>query len=686
MRRLRYVVFATLVLFAGWFIFWGPASFHDTARAAAALVQKTSNTTGGNGGTTLTATYASTPTQGNLLVAVMGADIATAINTPSGWTLAVFASSTAESQAIYYKIAGASEATAVTITTVGSAGLGLHLYEYSGIATTAPLDVASTTSGTGTATNGVSITTTGANDLIFAATTLDAQSSFTSWSNSFTKENDFSNSNGNSGNRATYSGADRIATSTGSFSSVGTAAASAGWVGQIVSFKAKTSFTQAAYRWFANTDSASVGSPLVVQNTSTTRSSIGVPFRLRMLVNVAGTALASSSGVFKLQFADQGTGSCAAPNGSSYADVSTSTGFMRFYDNATPANGIALVATSTDPVDATNTIVNQTYVEGNTFSNTQAAIPVGQDGKWDFALIDNGAPGGATYCFRAIQSDGTTFASYSAYPMVIIGNSPPTVSNVTLNGGNPITLIEGTTTKIIATGTVTDANGSGDILGVTGAAYRTSSGSACTADNNDCYVGTGSNCSIGSCAGNSCSVECDYKIWFYAQPTDSGTPWSGDSWSAMIQGTDNSGATGTATSTGVPLLSLLAFETTSTINYGSFTQGQSMSTLTATSVIVSSGNAAMNVEVYGTNMTSGGFSIPVGQQHFATASLSYASGTTLLANPGSTIAINLAKPTSSPSGSKSTFFWGISIPSGQMATSYTGGNSFIGIEASLPWP
>ena len=655
------------------------------ARAATALVQTTNNTSGGAGGTSITATFGATPTQGDLLVAVLGADGTTSINAPSGWSTAVAASGTV-SQAIFYKIAGTGEPTGVTVTTAVSLGLGLHIYEYSGISASSPLDVATTTTGTGTATNGAAITTTQPDELLLAASTINTQTSISPWSNSFTLENNFNNGSGNKNTRGTYGGADRIVTATSSYSTVGTAAVSAAWMGQIVSFHTQITFTQAAYRWFTNTDSASVGSPLAVQNTSTIRTSFGTPFRLRMLVNVATNQLAASYGSFKLQYADEGAGTCASPTGSSYADVSTSTGFMIYYNNPTPANGIALVATSTDPVDGTSTIVNQTYVEANTFSNSQGAIPVGEDGKWDFSIVDNNAPGGATYCFRAVQADGTAFVSYAAYPTVIIGNVPPVVSNVTLNGGNNITLIEGTTTTIQATSTVSDANGFADLFSITGELYRTSLGQSCTLDNNNCYQATAANCGINNCAGTSCTASCNFKVWYFAEPTDSGTPWAGDSWTALIQASDTALAGDSATSSGVSLLSLLAFETTSTINYGSFAEGQTMSTLTATSTIVSSGNTAMNVNVYGTNMTGGSYSIPVGQERYATSSITYASGATLLANPGSTVEIDLPKATSTTNIPSQKFFWGIAIPSGQGAASYIGYNSFIGVIHSLPWP
>ncbi len=682
-RRAHTVGIAVAWSAAAWFaveLMFLPLAAH----AAVTLIQTASNSSGGNGATSISATFGTVPAAGDLLIAVLGASGNTAINVPSGWSTAVSTAGTV-SQAIFYKVAGAAEPTTVTVTTASSFALGIQIYEYSGVSPNSPLDQATSTAGTGTATNGGSVATTQPDELLFAASTIAGQTSFSSWSNSFTLENNFSNSSGNKNNRATYSGAQRIVNATGTYSTVGTAGTSASWVGQIVSFRAQITFTQAAYRWFANTDSTSVGSPLAIENTSTVRTTFGTPFRLRMLVNVATDQLGTGSRSFKLQFANMGTGTCAAPTGA-YADVATSTGYIEFYNNPTPANGDPLTPTSTDPVDGTNAIVNETYVEGNTFTNSVGAVPVGEDGKWDFSLVDNNAPGGATFCFRAVESDGTPFASYANYPALIIGNVPPTVSNVTLNGGNDIALIEGTTTLISATATVTEANGYADLYSVSSTLYRTSLGPSCAADPNDCYQGTPSACSLSGCSGTSCTATCNFNVWYFAQPTDAGTPWAGDSWSAAMTAANLAGSTGTASSTGVTLLSLLAFETTSTIDYGSFSQGTVMPNLTATSVIRSSGNVAMNVNVYGTNMVNGTYSIPVGDQHFATSVLSYASGTALLANPGSTVAIDLPKPTSTAAIQSSTFYWGLAIPSGQMATTYTGGNSFIGVKLPLPWP
>ena len=90
---------------------------------------------GTNGFTSVTATFTTAPTAGNLLIAVFGESGSNNINTPSGWQVAVVYQNTSPGGAIFYKIASGSEST-VTVTTTGgttSYGMGLQLYEYSGM-------------------------------------------------------------------------------------------------------------------------------------------------------------------------------------------------------------------------------------------------------------------------------------------------------------------------------------------------------------------------------------------------------------------------------------------------------------------------------------------------------------------------------------------------------------------------
>ncbi len=101
-------------------------------------------------GGTVTATYGSTPTQGNLLIACARGTSAFSNVSFSGWTLAVqsFSNSGGSPIAIWYKIAGASEPTAVTLLWTASNPLNLSIGEYSGMLA-APLDQTGTNPSTG---------------------------------------------------------------------------------------------------------------------------------------------------------------------------------------------------------------------------------------------------------------------------------------------------------------------------------------------------------------------------------------------------------------------------------------------------------------------------------------------------------------------------------------------------------
>ncbi|MCJ7829496.1 hypothetical protein MUP50_00180, partial [Patescibacteria group bacterium] len=189
-------------------------------------------------------------------------------------------------------------------------------------------------------------------------------------------------------------------------------------------------FGQSAYRWFNNQNSTDVGTPLAVQDNTAILGSAGAEFRLRLLLHIGVNSLPQNGQQFKLQFVGKGTGTCAAPSGgtpSTYTDITAAT-VIAYKDNTTPADGNALTANVNDPTHGADTIVNQTYEELNNFTNSQAIIPSGQDGKWDFALKDNSAPVSTTYCLRVVKSDGVVINTYSVYPEITTaagGNQPP---------------------------------------------------------------------------------------------------------------------------------------------------------------------------------------------------------------------------------------------------------------------
>lgn len=168
-------------------ITWAPVP-----QMAASLVQDQQGTQVQNE-TTCTATYDSTPTQGNLLVAVFFTRSTGGFTAPSGWTLDVESVNTTEDDRIqiYSKTAGASESTAVTFTGLASSSSGgssLSIQEWSGMAASSQLDkTASTgrTSGTSIS-SGTTATLAQADEVAIAGVGLRSSSIAVSANNSFT--------------------------------------------------------------------------------------------------------------------------------------------------------------------------------------------------------------------------------------------------------------------------------------------------------------------------------------------------------------------------------------------------------------------------------------------------------------------------------------------------------------------
>jgi hypothetical protein len=197
-------------------------------------------------------------------------------------------------------------------------------------------------------------------------------------------------------------------------------------------------YTQQAYRLFANTDTTDVGTALAVQDTAGTLATAGDAFRLRTLLRVDGNDLLTNGQTFKLQFSQQ-SGTCdTAFSGETYADVTAAT-LIAYRNNTTPADEAALTANANDPIDGGRTIVNQSYQELNNSSNSQASILNGQDGKWDFALYDNGAPSNTAYCFRILKSDGTALSTYTMIPQITTAAGGGALSvDIVDSGGTPV--------------------------------------------------------------------------------------------------------------------------------------------------------------------------------------------------------------------------------------------------------
>lgn len=188
------------------------------------------------------------------------------------------------------------------------------------------------------------------------------------------------------------------------------------------------------YRIYRNMNASDVGTPLALQNTPATLPYVGAPFRLRTLLRIDVNNILLDAQDFKLQFA-QKVGTCdSLYSGEVYEDVTT-TSLIAFHDNA-PADGDVLTANINDPLDGARTIINQSYRESNPFTNSHTPILSGQDGKWDFALFDNGALSNTSYCFRIVKNTNSTPIDYSTViPEIITADSTGLIVDI-VNANN----------------------------------------------------------------------------------------------------------------------------------------------------------------------------------------------------------------------------------------------------------
>lgn len=184
-------------------------------------------------------------------------------------------------------------------------------------------------------------------------------------------------------------------------------------------------YAQVGFRFFASTGTTDVGAALAAEDTAASLSAPNDSFRLRLLLNVDDGNMYSGAGSFKLQYVDKGSGTCASPTGgtpASYTDVSDST-LIAFDTAAGATDKAALTGNANDPERDGVTSVDQSFNKSNTFTNNQAAVTIGRDGMWDFALKDNGATANTTFCFRAVNEvDGSVLDTYSVYPSVTTAN------------------------------------------------------------------------------------------------------------------------------------------------------------------------------------------------------------------------------------------------------------------------
>ena len=305
------------------------------------------------------------------------------------------------------------------------------------------------------------------------------------------------------------------------------------------------------------------------------------------------------------------------------------------------------------------------------------------------------APDGS-FNYYAYVFDNHSFGSASNYRSgeYVINNVAPVVTAGTLNGGNDITLTEGDVTEVIVTATVSDANSCQDLTTVDTSVYRTGityTGCDTSGESDDNYCYGQITCTVvgGTCTGSTdstASYTCSVDIQYHADPTIADTEYPTEEWIATIRAIDNNSASDTDDTAEVDMLTTVALDVSSTINYGSLDAGQKNDPLDKTTVTTATGNVGINQDLSGTDLDDGDTGlIEVEYQKYAlTASTAYASGTSLT-DTAVEVPIRVAKTTVANSPEEENTWWGIEIPLGIPPGVYYGENYFVAVMSATTY-
>jgi hypothetical protein len=411
----------------------------------------------------------------------------------------------------------------------------------------------------------------------------------------------------------------------------------------------------------------------------------GENVRVRFLVRNTGDNLTSLQ--YRIQFAPKGDAlSCEAVATSSFVDVPTTTNDIVFMATSSWFVGYPedyQDQTTHQMKETTNsTFVAGRMVEATTNQTGQINLNSYQFTEIEYVIRFSQNATGSIYCFRVKLPD-KDLDNYRKVATIEI-SQPPQVSNVSLNNGENIYLIEGSTTSVFASATVYDLNGYQDITSISAKVFRSGVGEDCSENSNNCYNAI--SCATSSCAGYSCHVSCEFSVWFNADPTASSTPWETENWVGKIVARDSKNYTGSATNSAesVDVMPLLAISVPGVLNYGELTPGSLTNPLSTSTPVTNTGNCSLDLSLFGTNMVAGIYSISVDKQRYATSSIDYYSATPL-SSTSTLFDLNLPKNTSTSSLSTAQIWWGIEIPIPQPALLYKGTNYFEAQINQPPW-
>ncbi len=410
-------------------------------------------------------------------------------------------------------------------------------------------------------------------------------------------------------------------------------------------------------------------------NTALPGAEVGEVVRPRFLIENTGLTVNDS---YRLMYAVKGASpSCESVSSGSYTAVPVQSSCGSSPICMQTSSQFTNNADTTDLLGGEGVFTPGEIIEDPSNTTNATTLNAGEYTEVEYAIVTTATATSPAYCLR-VSDAGTAIDSYTRVAELGL-TFEPTISSITFNDGNDISLTPGATTTIYATGTVSDLNGYADIAYATTTMYRSGVGQSCTADTNNCYFAGPSRCSFTNCGGNSCDVVCSADFYYFADPTDTGSAFDAQSWGALLTVEDQSNLVATQTAPFVDLLTLRAFDTDSLISYGTLEVLEDTGAYNATTTFVNLGNDAIDIAIEGSDLSDGlSSTIPVTEQQYATSTFTYSACTycSQLTASSTVYELDLLKPTTTSPQVSDQVFWGIAIPFGVSGNTHTGANIF----------
>lgn len=279
-----------------------------------------------------------------------------------------------------------------------------------------------------------------------------------------------------------------------------------------------------------------------------------------------------------------------------------------------------------------------------------------------------------SFCLNSAEADK---ASSSAG----VSNVAPVASSANIkDSASTIHLTENSTTSVSVKATITDKNGCEDIKSVEVKFFRTGVGASASDDDNNHYTVSAS--SDGKCTGGGSDLTDTYTatidVNYYADPTDSGSVYSSDNWTAVVTPSDSS-SSGTSDSDTVEMSTLTALNIkTASIAYGNLALGADTGSTDQSINVINTGNEGIDVDLDGYGASdSDGYAmkctkgtIPIGNEKYSsTTSTSYSSKTSLT---DSATKLDMDIPQRTSTTSSDDIYWGLGMPSQGVGGSCSG--------------